>query len=263
MSAMAILTDVTKCIGCEECVGACKKTNNTGEDRPWRWQRSIDDLSASRWTTVVRLPEERFVRRQCRHCLQPACVSACPVGALHKTSEGAVVYNSEICMGCRYCMMSCPFGVPRYLWSEAVPYVRKCVFCFEKIQSGELKQPACTEACPNKATIYGDREELLAEAKNTIRDNPGRYIDKIWGEDEVGGTSVLYISDVPLDFLGWQKELGSEPLPQKTWAALREVPGMFGGVGICMYGLYWIIERRQQLDREVRTHKDSEKSKSE
>jgi formate dehydrogenase iron-sulfur subunit len=147
MSAMAILTDVTKCIGCEECVSACKKTNSTGEDRPWRWQRSIDDLSASRWTAVARLPQDRFVRRQCRHCLDPACVSACPVGALHQTAEGAVVYDSEICMGCRYCMMSCPFGIPRYLWSEAVPYVRKCVFCYDKIQSGELRQPACTEAC--------------------------------------------------------------------------------------------------------------------
>jgi formate dehydrogenase iron-sulfur subunit len=247
MSVMAILTDVTKCIGCEECVVACKETNNTGEDRPWRWQHKIDDLSASRWTTIIRRPENHYVRQQCRHCLEPACVSACPVGALHKTEEGPVVYDSNICMGCRYCMMSCPFGIPRYVWSQPVPYVRKCILCYEKIKSGELEQPACTAACPEKATIYGSRDELLAEARKRIRDNPGRYLDEIWGEHEVGGTSVLYITDIPLDFLGWQKDLGTEPLPHKTWTALRQVPFIFSGVGLGMFGLYWIIERRQRL----------------
>jgi formate dehydrogenase iron-sulfur subunit len=247
MSRMAILTDVTRCIGCEECVAACKRVNQTGDDRPWRWQRKVDDLSASRWTTIVRSPEERYVRQQCRHCLEPACVSACPVGALHKTAEGAVVYDSDICMGCRYCMMSCPFGIPRYLWAESVPYVRKCILCYDKIKSGELKQPACTAACPKEATIYGTRSELLSEAHRRIRDNPGRYLDRVWGEEEIGGTSVLYVSDVPLDFLAWQKDIGKDPLPQKTWTALQQVPLTFAGVGIGMYGLYWIIERRRRL----------------
>jgi len=247
MSTMGILTDVTRCIGCEECVAACKKTNGTGEDRPWRWQRKVNDLSASRWTTIKRFSGGHFVRQQCRHCLEPACASACPVGALHKTENGAVVYDSDVCMGCRYCMMACPFGIPRYLWSEPVPYVRKCILCYEKIKNGELDQPACTSECPAEATIYGPRDELLAEARKRIRENPGLYINKVWGEDEVGGTSVLYISDIPLDFLGWKSDLGKDPLPEKTWAALKQVPYIFGGVGVGMAGLYWIIGRRQKL----------------
>jgi formate dehydrogenase iron-sulfur subunit len=253
MMRMGILTDVTKCIGCEQCVAACKETNQTGKDLPWRWQRKIDDLSASRWTTIIRKPRQHFIRQQCRHCLEPACVSVCPVGALQKTPEGPVVYNSKICMGCRYCMMSCPFAIPRYLWSEPVPYVRKCIMCYQKIKSGELTEPACTKACPTHATIYGDRDELIAEARKRIRQNPGKYIDRVWGEHEVGGTSVLYLSDIPLDFLALKKELGREPLPRNVWKILHTVPGVFTGVGAGMYALYWIIERRERLMKQGET----------
>jgi len=245
--SMAILTDVTKCIGCESCVAACKEVNQTGKDEPWRWQKKIDDLSATRWTTIIKKPNQRFIRQQCRHCLSPACVSVCPVGALQKTPEGPVIYNSDICMGCRYCMMSCPFAIPRYLWSQPVPYVRKCVMCYQKIKSGELKEPACTKACPTQATIFGDRDALIAEAKKRIRANPGKYIDRVYGEKEVGGTSVLYLSDIPLDFLGWQKNLPEDPLPQRVYKVLKAVPGIFAGVGVGMYGVYWIIERRERL----------------
>ena len=245
--SFAILTDVTKCIGCEECVAACKKINQTGVDEPWRWQDRIDDLSATRWTTIVKQPGNHYVRKQCRHCLEPACVSVCPVGAMKKTPEGPVIYDSKICLGCRYCMMSCPYGIPRYTWDQSVAYVRKCVMCYQKIQSGELKQPACTEACPKQATIFGDRNSLLVEAHKRIAENSGKYINKVWGEDEVGGTSVLYVSDIPLDFLGWKKDLGTESLPRHTWRALSKVPPLFVGVGAAMYGIYWIIERRQKL----------------
>jgi len=249
MNAMAILTDVTKCIGCEACVTACKETNHTGEDRPWRWQKHIDDLSASRWTAILRRPNRHYVRQQCRHCLQPACVSVCPVGALQKTPEGAVIYDSNICMGCRYCMMSCPYGIPRYLWSEPIPYVRKCILCYHNLKNGKLQEPACTKACPTQATVFGERQELLDRAHQLIRDNPGKYQPQVYGENEVGGTSVLYLSDIPLDFLGWQKDLGADPLPLKTWNTLHKVPGIFVGVGLGMYGLYWIMERRQRLQQ--------------
>ncbi|GAB4351740.1 MAG: 4Fe-4S dicluster domain-containing protein [Candidatus Abyssubacteria bacterium] len=251
MKQMSILTDVTKCVGCEECVAACKKTNETGEDKPWRWQRKIDDLSASRWTTIVTRPRKHYVRKQCRHCLEPACASVCPVGAMHKTPEGPVVYNSKICMGCRYCMMACPYGIPRYDWAQSVPYVRKCIMCYDKIKSGELDQPACTAACPEKATIYGDREELLAEAHRRIQEKPDLYINKVYGEYDVGGTSVLYVSDIRLDFLGLKPELDKEPLPHKTWVFLNKVPGVFIGVGAMMYGVYWIIDRRMKLQAEA------------
>ena len=247
MTQMAILNDTTKCIGCEECVTACKSINHTGEDKPWRWQKNIDDLSASRWTTILRELNNQYIRHQCRHCLEPACASACLVGALTKTPEGAVVYDKSKCIGCRYCMMSCPFGIPRYSWSDAVPYIQKCILCYDNIKSGKIKEPACTTACPTHATIYGDRKELLAEAHDRIKNYPDKYVNKVFGEDEVGGTSVLYISSINLDFLGMNKELGDTALPEKTWGALKIVPGLFSGVGIVMGGIWWIIERRMRL----------------
>jgi formate dehydrogenase iron-sulfur subunit len=249
MSHWSILTDVTKCIGCEACVAGCRQANGTGDDRPWEWQGRIDDLSATRWTTVERLSEYRYVRRQCRHCLSPACASACPVGALKKTEEGAVVYDAARCMGCRYCMMACPFRIPRYSWDSAAPRIEKCVLCFDRIKSGEAKAPACTEACPTGATIFGDREELLNEARNRIRAEPDRYLDHVWGEHEAGGTSVLNLSDVEIPFPG---DVPSEALPERTWGALQAVPFMFVGMGAAMIGFRWLIGRRNRL-REERT----------
>jgi formate dehydrogenase iron-sulfur subunit len=251
--SFAILTDVTRCIGCEQCVVACKKTNGlAASDPPPRPPSGPDDLSATRWTTVVRRPGNHFVRQQCRHCLQPACVSVCPVGALQKTPEGAIVYDKSRCMGCRYCMLSCPFGVPRYDWSSANPSVRKCVLCYDAIKSGRLEAPACVIACPQKATTFGSREALLGEAHRRLAQAPNRYIQHVWGEYEVGGSSVLLISDISLDFLGWKGSaaLGNSPLPQRTWAALEDVPFEFVGMGIVMSGVYWIIERRRRLARE-------------
>jgi formate dehydrogenase iron-sulfur subunit len=243
----AILTDTTKCIGCGECVLACKKVNHLKQDVPRRWD-SDDGLSARNWTSVIGRPDDKYVRKQCRHCLEPACVSACPVGAMHKTEIGAVIYDSSKCLGCRYCMMACPFGIPRYDWSRVVPYVEKCILCYDRIERGG--QPACTEACPAKATIFGDRDELLAEAHRRIAANPAKYVNKVWGESEVGGTSVLYISDIDLSFLTYGEEFGNKPLPQTTRAAMESVPFAFVGMGAAMTGLHWIIQRRMKLQEE-------------
>jgi formate dehydrogenase iron-sulfur subunit len=241
----AILTDTTKCTGCETCVAACKEANGLGRDEPWRWKSRIDDLSSTRLTTIIRRPGARFVRQQCRHCQQPACVSACLVGALQKTDQGPVVYDSGRCMGCRYCMMACPYGIPRYEWSQPVPYIRKCMMCYDRLKEG--RQPACTEACPEGATIFGGRAEMLSVAHERIRKNPARYIGRVFGEHEVGGTSVLYISDIPLGFLGWKPELGETPLPKLTWASLTKVPPVMLGMAGLMSGLYFIIGRRMKL----------------
>ncbi len=243
----AILTDTTKCIGCNQCVIACKKVNHLENDFPRRWD-SDDGLSARNWTSIIGEGDGDYVRKQCRHCLEPACVTACPVGAMHKTEIGAVIYDSSRCLGCRYCMMACPFGIPRYDWNLIVPYVRKCILCYDRIKSGGL--PACTEACPTKATIFGDRDELLAEAHHRIAASPRKYVNRVWGESQVGGTSVLYISDIDLSFLTDGAHFGNDPLPQTTRAAMASVPFAFLGISGAMTGLFWIIGRRMKLQKE-------------
>ena len=158
------------------------------------------ELDATTYTVVLDKGDDRYLRRMCMHCADPSCASACPVGAFTKTELGPVVYDGSKCLGCRYCMMVCPFNVPRYEWSNPVPVVRKCDGCFERQKEGE--ETACTEACPAEATVGGTREELLAEAKRRIAESPGTYHPEIYGEHEVGGTSVLILSPVPFEQLG-------------------------------------------------------------
>ena len=244
MSA-AILIDTTRCNGCEECVLACKEENDLGPDRLRPGQQAVDGLSATRFSTILRRPDDHFVRQQCRHCLEPACVSACLVGALQKTPEGAVIYDSDLCMGCRYCLVACPYGIPRYQWDEAAPLVRKCNLCYPRIKEG--REPACVEACPEEALLFGERDDLLAEAHNRIAQHPDRYVPHVWGEKEVGGTSVLYLADMSLGFLGWAENLGEGDLPHLTWASLKKVPGVVLGMGGLMGGIYWVINRRMRL----------------
>ena len=246
---IAILNDTTRCTGCEKCVAACKEEYELGRDRPWRAQGAVSDLSSTRYTTIVRRPDEHYVRQQCRHCLEPACVSACLVGAMQKTPEGPVVYDADRCMGCRYCLAACPYGIPRYEWDQRVPYVTKCTMCIERVRRGDI--PACVDACPEEATMFGTRAELLAEAHRRIDENPGKYQPRVFGEHEIGGTSVLYISDIPLDFLAWKPDLGTQPLPESTWAALHKVPPLMLGMGGLMTGIYWVVGRRMKLASEA------------
>jgi|SRR3990172_4344833 len=244
----AILTDVTKCIGCEKCVAACAAENKLpAATSPQRW--TLDDgLSADRFCSVLRR-DGGYVRKQCRHCEEPACVSACPVGALKKTPEGPVAYDGSKCLGCRYCMMACPFGIPRYAWASPVPYVRKCTMCYaNRIQEG--RQPACTEACPEKATIFGERDALLEEAHKRLLADPSKYRQEIWGEADAGGTSVLYVSPIPLDFLTVGGHQQARALPQLTAPAMAAVPPVFVGMGAVMGSLYWLIGRRKKVAAE-------------
>ncbi|MBZ0263513.1 4Fe-4S dicluster domain-containing protein [bacterium] len=243
----AILTDITKCIGCRECVAACKVVNDTQADSPRRW--SLDDgLSSDNWTSIVER-EGEFVRKQCRHCLEPACVSACPVAALHVTEIGTVVYDSDKCLGCRYCMMACAYGIPRYDWDKAVPYVRKCILCHDRLMDGQ--QPACTEVCPTQATIFGNRDELIAEAKKRIAADPDKYDNHVWGEHEVGGTRILYLvpKNFDLSFMTYGQKLGEKALPQVTAPAMHAVPFAFLGMGGLMAGVHWIVKRRIELSK--------------
>lgn len=245
----AILTDVTKCVGCEKCVDACAVEHSQRPNLLWRWS-SGDGLSGDRFTSIIRMDTEAYIRKQCRHCVDPACAAACPVGALTKTEHGAVIYDADKCMGCRYCMMSCPYGIPRFTWQDNVPLIRKCTMCYEtRLKNG--KQPACTEACPEEATIFGERDELIIEAKRRLADEPDKYIQKVYGEYEVGGTSVLYISDVPLDILTGKREPGTKSIPKIIAPAMDAVLPVFFAVGLGMGLTYWITKRRSEVAKEV------------
>ncbi|NCO39826.1 MAG: 4Fe-4S ferredoxin [Armatimonadetes bacterium CG_4_10_14_3_um_filter_66_18] len=251
----AILTDVTRCIGCRKCVEACTKTYGLKPYVPSD-KTAADGLSAERWTSIVERPGAHYVRKQCRHCVEPACVSACLVAAMQKTPEGPVVYDNKVCIGCRYCMMACPYGIPRYQWDTAVPYVRKCILCYERVRDGKL--PACVEACPEKATIFGDRDDLLAEAKARLAASPGKYVNRVYGDhEEFGGTSVLYLSPVPLDFLAIGGKLKDDALPELTWRALGKVPGVALGVAGLMLGTNFVIGRRMKVADEERQRREA------
>ena len=241
-----ILFDSTLCIGCGACYQACKEKNNLP---PTTANYLADKLSAKTYT-VVRNRNGRFVRQMCMHCDTPTCASVCPVGALVKTSAGPVVYNEDKCMGCRYCMQACPFGVPTYEWDSALPRVRKCTLCSDRVLAG--LPTACASVCPTGATKFGDREELIEEAKARIRARPDKYVNHIYGVEEVGGTSVLLLSDVPFETLGYRTSLSKEPLPLLTWNVLQKVPNLVTVGSVVMGGIWWITNRRTEVQRAAR-----------
>jgi len=238
--AKAILFDVTKCIGCKACEVACKDQNHLPENEDTK-------LTAVTWN-IVQQHGERYVRRFCMHCQTPTCVSVCPVGAFTKRPDGAVVYDETKCIGCRYCMAACPFEVPKYEWASTMPRVQKCIMCASRLEQGQ--QPACTEICPTGAGLFGEREELLKEARVRIESNPGQYVDHVYGEKEVGGTSVLYLSSVPFGELGFDTNLTTDPLPSLTWYVLSKIPNLVSFGGVMLFGIWWIINRRITLERE-------------
>lgn len=231
----AILIDITKCIGCLSCERACKDLHGFPEDPE-------PQLSPTA-LTVVEQHGDRFVRRLCMNCQDPACVSACLVGALQKTELGPVTYTSSKCIGCRYCIVACPFSVPRYEWSKLVPFVKKCDMCYARQAAGQL--PACVEACPVQASIAGWRDEILEEAQRRVWLD-SKYVKRIYGTEEVGGTSVFYISDVPFEQLGFNSE-PSQPMPVLTANALADIPTVVLAGGGLLAGLYWITNRRKQV----------------
>jgi formate dehydrogenase iron-sulfur subunit len=234
----AVLVDLTRCIGCRACQVGCKAWNaNEGEKTAASADYTNPPAIDAHTFTNVRFIEHRspggapawsFVKTQCMHCEDPACASACPPAALVKTAAGAVTYDYSRCVGCRYCMMACPFGSIGYEWDKIAPQVRKCSFCADRTAEG--RKPACVKTCPTQALTYGDREELLAEAERRIANGKGKYIDHVYGKTEAGGTSWLYISGVPFETLGFRMNVPKEPLPALTWASLSKVPVAAGGL---------------------------------
>lgn len=232
-----LLIDITKCIGCRSCEAACKAQNHLPENED-------KALTALTWTKVME-HGDRFVRTMCMHCENPTCVSVCPVGALQKSSDGPIVYDESRCMGCRYCMAACPFQIPRYEWTSVFPRVRKCIMCKDRVAQG--LQTACAEACPTGATTFGEREDLIREAQERIRKEPGKYVNHIYGLNEVGGTAVLFLSDVPFEKLGFRTDLMKEPLPTLTWNVLSKIPSFVGVGSTLLFGIWWITNRRQEV----------------
>jgi formate dehydrogenase beta subunit len=248
-NAIAMLYDTTLCIGCRACQTACKDWNgNPPEVDESGLYDAPMELSADTWT-IIQLYREgdeySFSRLGCMHCVEPACASACPVHALEKTADGPVVYDPKRCIGCRYCMVACPFNVPRFEWDKVLPEVKKCTFCTTEGRN-RLEQdlgPACADRCPTGALIWGMRGELLEEARQRLEENPDKYVDHIYGEDDIGGTSVMLLSDVDFEKVGYPM-LGDAPVPKlsETLANIILPTALIGGAAV-LTGLGYLGHR--------------------
>jgi formate dehydrogenase iron-sulfur subunit len=285
----ALLVDLTACVGC----GACREACQTVHGFPVRETNKLDAKNFTRVELIeTKNGDEVYVRQMCRHCQEPACASACPVGALEKQREGAVTYDASKCLGCRYCMLACPFDIPKYEWDKLAPKVRKCTMCYQErhldpdnnrvdeagflidasgsrvtidgealtperrdeivemtTNADDIRATACSVACPMEATIYGDHDELLAEAIRRIHEDPDTYVQKVYGQREVGGTSVFYVSGVPFEELGFSTTLDTNPLPERTWQVLSKIPDIVMTAGVALGAVYWITHRRDEVRR--------------
>jgi formate dehydrogenase iron-sulfur subunit len=271
------LIDITKCIGCRACQVACKQWNEReGEKTELQDYMGFQNpatLSAKTYTLITfhELPDEKapgglhylFAMRRCLHCLEPACASACPTTALERQADGPVRYDPDQCIGCRYCVWACPWGVPTAEWDSLAPKIQKCTHCADRsnqpapvarngqaLSSDESKQyhadvvtPACVKACPAGCLKFGTRDDMLAEAHNRISAQPDKYVDHVYGEKEAGGTSVLYLSSVSFDQLGFPN-VGTESYPSFSKGALHAVPPAVIALGTLLGGAYAFLKRR-------------------
>jgi formate dehydrogenase iron-sulfur subunit len=223
---LGVLVDTTRCVGCRSCEAACAEANHLpppdiGDESAFEKERQT---TVSQLTVVNRYKTEKgdvFVKRQCMHCNQPGCVSACLVKAMQKREEGPVTWDTN-CMGCRYCMPSCPFEVPKFEYQSSNPRIQKCNLCWDRLKKGE--KPACVENCPEEALLFGTRKQLIEEANRRIYQKPGGYLTHIYGEHEVGGTGYLYLAKVPFEQIGFRTDLGTTPYPEFTKGFLYSVP---------------------------------------
>jgi formate dehydrogenase iron-sulfur subunit len=275
----ATLIDITNCIGCRACQVACKQWNEReGEETELEAELGFQNpatLSAKTYTLIAFHEMENpqkpggldsaFVMQRCLHCLEPACVSACPTTALYRQADGPVTYDVDKCIGCRYCILACPWDVPTAEWNSRAPKISKCTHCADRTDqpvpiafngkplsddagkrfAESIATPACVKACPADALRYGTREDMLALAHKRISDRPDKYVDHIYGEKELGGTSVVYLSAVPFEKLGFPT-YGDKPFPAFTRAALGAVPPAVMTVGALLGAAYAFFRKRAQ-----------------
>lgn len=267
-----VLVDLSVCIGCRKCEWACNQANQPHK-RPLEHFEDDAVFAKTRrphedtFTVVNRYDDPRhperpvYVKRQCMHCDEPACASACFVKAFYKTPEGPVAHDPTLCMGCRYCMAACPFNMPAYQYHDAfTPEVTKCTMCHERILEGEV--PACVKVCPVEALTFGKREELIKVARQRIAARPDRYVDHVYGENEVGGTSWLYISPVPFEKLGFRTDLGTTPVPQHSRGFLSMVSVVLVAWPALCTAFYTFSKRRHEVtetESTVTTHEEEQR----
>jgi formate dehydrogenase iron-sulfur subunit len=265
LMSKAILIDTTKCIGCRACQVACKSWNDLKGEKA-QFSESWSNprfLSSNQYNRIIFREILRpggqlnwyFISRRCMHCQDPACASVCPVGALQKLADGPVVYDDEKCIGCRYCMMACPFQIPKFEWYSAVPLIRKCTFCADRQALGLA--PSCVTTCPTETLIFGERSHLLKEAHRRIGTEPKKYYPQVYGEKIAGGTSKLYLTPVSFEELGltqmgFRTDLGDIPqgIYGREW--MSKVPYVGLAVGGLAVGLHYLHKRRAEVQTEER-----------
>jgi Fe-S-cluster-containing dehydrogenase component len=247
----AILYDSTRCVGCQSCEFACASANGLPEpdynDMPEAGKIRL--ANENRRSVINAYPSDEgdiYIKNQCMHCNQPACAAACLTEAMKKTEEGPVIWRGEKCMGCRYCMVSCPFDVPKFEYHSANPKIEKCDMCADRLAKGEL--PACVSECPAEALTFGTRREMVAEARRRIAENPDLYYDHIYGETEAGGTGYLYLSSVPFEKLGMNTKLQNSSYPELTKGFLYSVPSIFVLWPAMLLGLHNATKNKKEED---------------
>jgi formate dehydrogenase iron-sulfur subunit len=258
---VGVLVDTTRCIGCRACEVACGQANgmlvpDVEKDAALEKERTT---SEKQWMVVNRYKTEKgdvFVKKQCMHCWQPACTAACLTNAMFKTREGPVIWNADKCMGCRYCMVSCPYNIPKFEYNEWNPDIQKCTMCYGRLQEG--KRPACVEACPADALMFGQKRDLMEIARVRIYNHPRQYVRHIYGEQEVGGTGWLYLASVPFEQLGFPMHLGTTPYPEYTKEFLYSVPILDFGLPTLLIGLKLLVD---QAGRNKHEDEDGEVSR--
>ena len=223
---VGILVDTTRCIGCRSCEMACAETHGFPQPNPDEAVfEKVRMPSVTQWSIINRYQTNKgevFAKKQCMHCNQPACASACLTKAMLKTEEGPVIWREGKCMGCRFCMISCPFDIPKFEYDSPVPKIQKCTLCWDRLREGN--RPACVEACPAEALMFGKRRELIEEARRRIAASPDEYVHHLYGEHEAGGSAYMYLSKVPFEQVGFRTDLDSTSYPELTKDYLYAVP---------------------------------------
>lgn len=251
--SFGVLHDMTRCVGCRKCEEACNSVNDLpAPETPFSDKSILEQkrrTSAGVYTVVNKYDTSKgtvFRKMQCNHCLEPACASVCFVAAFSKRKDGPVIYDPSVCVGCRYCMMACPFEIPAYQYDDPyTPEVTKCTLCAPRLAEGKL--PGCVEACPKEALEFGKRDDLVKIARERIRKFPDRYMNYIYGEREMGGTSWMYLSGVPFTEVGMREDLGITPAPALTSGALHVVPMVVALWPVFLVGMYGMTKRKEKI----------------